>query len=50
MSDLWLNIRFGARHLQIGPRCISFRINGFWMLHEPDRWIEVYEFLWWSKP
>lgn len=44
MSDLWINIRFGARHLQIGPRGITFSVNGHWIENKPPRWLEVYEF------
>ena len=44
MSNLWINIRFGARHLQIGPDGITFRINQHWLTNKPDKWFEVYEF------
>ena len=42
MSDLWINWRFGARHLQIGPRGVSFRVNGYWLDHKPPTWFERY--------
>ena len=42
MNDLWINWRFGVRHLQIGPRGVSFRVNGYWLDHKPPTWFERY--------
>lgn len=42
MSNLWLNIRFGKRHLQIGPDGITFRVNSYWMYTKPTKWFEIY--------
>ncbi|WP_458788910.1 hypothetical protein [Dyella jiangningensis] len=44
MSDLWVNIRFGVRHLQIGPHMLSFAVNGYHVENKPSRWFEVYQF------
>ena len=43
MSNLWINWRFGKRHLQIGPDApyISFVINPYWINHKPDTWFEI---------
>lgn len=49
MSDLWVNIRFGVRHLQIGPRGVTFRVNHHHYAYPPATWCEVFEFFWWSK-
>ena len=38
MGNLWINWRFGARHLQIGPQGISFRINPYWVKNKPPTW------------
>jgi hypothetical protein len=44
MSNLWINWRFGARHLQIGldRPFITFRINPYWVKHKPTKWFEVH--------
>lgn len=44
MSSLWLNWRFGVRHLQIGPDrpYISFRVNYYYIEHPPAKWFERY--------
>jgi len=44
MSNLWINIRIGIRHLQIGPDrpFISFRVNPYWIENPPTKWIEIY--------
>ena len=44
MSNLWINWRFGARHLQIGPDCpwVTFRVNPFWVENKPTKWFEVH--------
>ena len=44
MSNLWINIRFGIRHLQIGPDGVEFEVNPYWLAVEPERWLEVYQF------
>ncbi len=45
MSNLWINWRFGVRHLQIGPDWpfVTFRVNPYWVQHKPARWFEVYQ-------
>ena len=44
MSDLWINVRFGVRHLQIKRwfKGISFDVNH--QENPPESWFEVYEF------
>ena len=42
MSNLWINWRFGARHLQIGPDGVTFKINDFWLKNKPPCWFERY--------
>jgi len=42
MSNLWLNIRFGTRHLKIGPDGISFSVNQYHVDNKPEKWLEVY--------
>jgi hypothetical protein len=44
MSNLWINWRFGARHLQIGPDYpwITFGINEFHVINKPTKWFEKY--------
>ena len=49
MSDLFINIRFGSRHLQIGPRWIAITRNPYWESRKPDPWFEVYRFFWWAR-
>lgn len=48
MSDLWVNIRIGVRHLQIGPRGFSFEVNPYHVQNKPERFFEVFEFFGWS--
>ena len=45
MSNLWINWRFGTRHLQIGSvfPYVSFNINPYWVEHKPAKWFEVYK-------
>jgi hypothetical protein len=42
MSNLWINWRFGVRHLQIGPDWpfITFRVNYWHVVHRPAKWFE----------
>lgn len=43
MSNLWFNIRFGARHLQMTRDWqVSFTVNGYHIEHPPTKWLEVY--------
>lgn len=43
MSNLWFNIRFGTRHLQLSNDWkISFRTNRYFMEHKPEKWFEIY--------
>jgi len=42
MSDLWMNIRFGVRHLQVSRRGITFSVNQYHVENKPDRWFQVY--------
>lgn len=44
MSNLWLNWRFGARHLQIGRwfESVSFRVNTYHLTNKPKCWFERY--------
>ena len=42
MNDLWINWRFGTRHLQIGPRGISFAVNPYHIDNPPACWFERY--------
>jgi len=43
MSDLWINWRFGTRHLQVKPSWpfVTFRVNPWWVRHPPEKWFEV---------
>ena len=50
MSNLWINIRFGARHFQVGPDGVTFGINGVHLPeHRTDDWVwfEIYDFFGW---
>lgn len=50
MSDLYFNIRFGTRHLQIGPKTFRFSYNPAHAKGERAdgwRWFRVYE--WFGK-
>lgn len=44
MSNLWINWRFGAWHLQIGPDRPRLRFvrNSHWLTHKPEKWFEAY--------
>ena len=44
MSNLWINWRFGAWHLQIGPDRphFVFARNRYWLKHKPPCWFERY--------
>ena len=43
MSDLWFNIRFGYRHLQLSNSWeLSVRTNMHWVVNKPDKWFQVY--------
>jgi hypothetical protein len=43
MSNLWFNIRFGTRHLQLSRDWeLSFKVNPHWIEHTPDKWLAVY--------
>jgi hypothetical protein len=42
MSNTWINWRFGARHLQIGPWFVTFAINYYHIENPPERWFERY--------
>lgn len=44
MSNLWINWRFGAWHLQIGPDRPMFRFvrNDYWLENKPSCWFERY--------
>ena len=43
MSNLWFNIRFGAKHLQIGPEGITFRVNPYWeKVSNSEQWFKIY--------
>lgn len=48
MSSDWINIRFGSRHLQIGPNEISFNVNWYWVENKPTKWFEIYKFFGYS--
>ena len=44
MSNLWINWRFGAWHLQLGPDRPRLRFvrNDYWLEHKPEKWFEAY--------
>lgn len=45
MSDLFINWRFGVRHLQIrlhSSPYISFDINDYYIKNPPKKWFEIY--------
>jgi hypothetical protein len=42
MSDLWINWRFGIRHLQIGPWFIRIDVNPYHIANKPDKYFERY--------
>ena len=45
MSNLWVNIRFGSYHLQMGndyPYKITWKQNQYWVKNKPNKWFAVY--------
>ena len=42
MSNLWLNWRFGKRHLQIGKWFIRLHYNSWWEDRDYGKWFERY--------
>ena len=43
MSNLWFNIRFGARHFQLtNDWKFSFTVNPHWIENKPEKFFEVY--------
>ena len=44
MSNLWFNIRFGKRHLQLNKWTVSFRVNPHWIENRPTKWFCIYTF------
>lgn len=42
MSNLWINWRFGIRHLQVGPDrpFVSFKVNPYYLQNPPTTWFE----------
>jgi hypothetical protein len=46
MSNLWFNIRFGTKHLQVSPWKITFKENPhqvYFKNNDPNwKWFEVY--------
>lgn len=42
MCDYWINWRFGARHLQIGPWYVHFDVNQYHIDNKPEKWFEMY--------
>jgi hypothetical protein len=44
MSNLWINIRFGCRHLQVAlkPFKIKLLTNLYWVENTPTKWLAVY--------
>lgn len=42
MSNCFINIRFGTRHLQVGRWFIAFEVNQYHVDHPPTKWFEVY--------
>lgn len=47
MNNLWINIRFGARHFQVGPDGITFGINAIHLVEPRPKWFEVYQLFGW---
>lgn len=43
MSDLFLNWRFGIRHLQIGKWFVRFSVNPYFIKHDYNKWFERYQ-------
>lgn len=48
MSDCFINIRFGKRHLQIGKWFVRFPANPYWDEYTPETWFEIYQFFNWK--
>jgi len=46
MSDLWVNIRIGTRHLLVarGFKYIRFESNPYFAENKPESFIKVHEF------
>ena len=44
MSKDWVNIRFGVRHLHIGPFYIKIAVNEFYLVHPPEKNFEIIKF------
>lgn len=44
MSNLWINWRFGTRHLQIGPDrpFVTFHVNPYYVQNPPGTWFEMF--------
>lgn len=43
MSNLWFNIRFGARHFQLTKDWeINWILNPYWIENPPDKWLAIY--------
>ena len=43
MSNLWFNIRFGARHFQISKYGgVTFHINPYFLENPPSKWFAIY--------
>jgi hypothetical protein len=39
MDNSWINIRFGVRHLQIGPDRFSFGVNPYHVQNKPEKMV-----------
>ena len=46
MSNFWINIRFGARHFQLGRNfnCVKLCVNPFFIENKPEKYFQVYDF------
>jgi len=46
MSDTWINIRIGTRHLKLGMwfKYLEFHVNPYHVENPPEKLIEVYDF------
>lgn len=52
MSNLWFNIRFGTRHLQIGRSGISLKVNPYqvdWKNKNPETWKWFTIYIWFGR-
>ena len=47
MDDLWVNIKFGKRHLQIDRHTFAVVINPYYDKSK-GKWFKVYEFFWYE--